>query len=220
MRSLHFIFIASAVLCMGSVTAATVSISSAAPTVDGADIANLGDGVDAGGDQGHVWNNRPHQGQSFTTGSNAAGYQIQAVTMRNLNNTVTNGPTFNVLVGTLSGTTFTQTGSTETGIAPNYAPNDYITFTFDTPLTLTANTTYAFLWGSNGSGFVTENTLDDSTYTGGTAISSGDNNVPDLNNVISRNVERIFHVDLVAIPEPSAALLGLLGGCFLLRRRR
>lgn len=202
-----------------SAGAATVTVSSTAPTVDNADIANDSGASDAGGNNGHIWSNRPHQGQSFTTGSNAGGYQLNAVTLKNLNNTA-GGATFNVVIGTLSGSTLTQVGSTETGVAPSYSPGNYITFTLDTPLTLSANTTYGFLWGSNGSGFVTVNNLDDSTYTGGTAISSGANNVPDLNNVIARNVDRVFHVDLVAVPEPSSlALLGL-GGLLIARRRR
>jgi hypothetical protein len=159
-------------LCCAS-HAATVSISALAPTVDGADIANDSGAADAGGDQRHMWSNRPHQGQTFVTGSNSLGYQLNSVTLKNRNNTITNGPTFNVVVGSFSGTVLTEIGSTETAVSPNYSPNDYITFAFDTTLTLGANTTYGFLWGSSGSGFVTVNNLDDSTYTGGTAISSG-----------------------------------------------
>jgi hypothetical protein len=205
--------------------AAIISVSTTAPLVDGADIANDNGAADAGGDQGHIWNNRPHQGQSFVTGSNAGGYTLNAVTMKNLNNTVTNAPTFNVVVGSLTTTgspeTLTQIGSTETGVAPNYVSGNYITFTFATPLTLNANTTYGFLWGSNSSGFVTVNNADDSTYTGGTAISSGDNNVPDLNNVLLRNVDRVFHVDMVEVPEPATIFVMMAAGLpALLKRRR
>lgn len=220
MKTTATILLASSVAMLGVSTAATVSISATAPTVDGADIANDNGTADAGGDQGHMWSNRPHQGQTFITGSNVAGYTLNAVTLKNLNNTVTQAPTFNVVVGSVSGTTMTQIGSTETAVAPNYAPGDYLTFSFDTPLTLNANTTYGFLWGSTAQGFVTVNNLDGSTFTGGTAISSGDNNVPDLGNLIDRNVDRVFHVDLDAIPEPSTALLGLAGIGLALRRRR
>ena len=160
------------------------------------------------------------RGQTFTTGSNVGGYQFNAVTLKNLNNNISNGPTHNVVIGSVSGTVMTQIGSTETAVAPNYTPGDYLTFTFDTPLTLSANTTYGFLWGTAASGFVTVNNPDGSTYSGGTAISSGDNNVPALGSLIDRNVDRVFHADLTAVPEPSStALLGLAGFVFSLRRR-
>ena len=221
------LLIATLVFVVGtSANAATVSINGALPTVDGADIANDNGTADAGGNQGHVWSNRPHQGQSFTTGSNAAGYQLSAVTLKNRNNNVTNGPTFNVVIGTLVGSTLTQIGATETAVAPNYSPGDYITFTLDTPITLAPNTAHGFLWGTAGQGFVTVNNLADATYAGGTALSSGDNNVPVLGNVIPRNVDRVFHADLTAIasasvPDPATATLALLGlGGLMMRRRR
>ena len=178
MKRISALILANSAAMLGLSTAATISISATAPTVDGADIANDNGAADAGGDQGHVWSNRPHQGQTFLTGSNAAGYTLNAVTMKNLNNNISNGPTHNVVFGSVTGTTLTQIGSTETAVAPNYAPGDYLTFSFDTPLTLNANTTYGFLYGSAAAGFVTVNNLDGSTYGGGTAISSGDNNVP------------------------------------------
>jgi len=205
--------------------AATVTVSATAPTVDGADIANDNGAADAGGNQGHIWDNRPHQGQSFLTGPNVAGYTLNAVTLKNRNNSVTSDPTFNVVVGTLttdgSPEVLAQIGSTETGVAPDYntTTKSYITFTFDTALTLSANTTYGFLWGSNGQGFVTANNLDDNTYGGGTAISSGDNNVPVLNNVLLRNVDRVFHVDMTAIPEPTTMLLITFAGGLVIHKR-
>ena len=54
----------------GGLHAATVSVSTTAPTVDGADIANDSGASDAdgSGDWGHMWSNRPHQGQTFVTG--------------------------------------------------------------------------------------------------------------------------------------------------------
>lgn len=200
--------------------AATVTVSNTAPVVDGADIANDNGSADGGGNQGHVWSNRPTQGQTFTTGSNAGGYQLNSVTLKNLNNTVTQNPTFSVVVGSVAGTVLTQIGSTESGVAPSYAPLDYITFNFDTPLTLNANTTYGFLWGSNSQGFVSVNNLDGSTYAGGTAISSGANSAPDLGNLIDRQMDRVFHADIETIPEASSSLLGLLGLAFAFRRRR
>ncbi len=190
-------------------SAGTISVSASAPAINDADIAQLAGSSDAGGDQGHIWSNRPHQGQSFTTAADSSGYLLKAVTMKNLNNSISNSPTFNLHVGTLTSTgspeTFAQIGSAETGVAPNYSPLDYITFTFDTPILLNPGTRYAYLWGSAASGFVSVNTLDDSSYSGGTAISSGDNNTPDDNNVILRNVDRVFHLDLEALAPTGVA---------------
>ncbi|MEZ5304668.1 MAG: hypothetical protein R3F11_29085 [Verrucomicrobiales bacterium] len=91
--------------------AGTMSSSAALPPINGADIANLsapgGDpaAYDPGGDQGHIWSNRPTQGQTFTTGSNPAGYLLRSVSLQNEENTNTgNTATFTVRVGTVSGT--------------------------------------------------------------------------------------------------------------------
>ena len=188
---------------IGLANAGTISVSPAPPIVDGADIAQLDGESDAGGDQGHMWGNRPHQGQSFTTGPSASGYVLNSITLKNLNNTISSAPTFNIRVGTLSADgspeTFTQIGTTETAVSPNYAPLDYITFTLTSPLTLAPNQLHAILWGSGSQGFVTVNNLDDASYDGGTAISSGDNNMPDYENVVLRNVDRVFHLDLETV---------------------
>ena len=197
-----------------SASAGTVTISGSLPAANEADIANDSGAVDAGGDQGHVWSNRPHQGQSFTTGPDAGGYLLKAVTLKNLNNRISNSPTFNIRVGTLTATgspeTFTQIGTTETAVAPSYAPLDYLTFTFSTPRSLDPNTLYAIMWGSAGSGFVSVNNFNDSGYLGGTAISSGDNNNPNYNNVILRNVDRVFHLDIETRAPSGVAEIGNL----------
>ena len=198
---------------IGPSLAGTVTIDPTPPTVDAADIAQLTGASDAGGDQGHLWSNRPHQGQSFTTGPDPSGYFLTSVTLQNLNNTIGTAPTFNIQVGTLTDTgspeTFTQVGTTETGVSPNYAPLDYITFTFDSPVQLDPNTRYAFLWGTSSQGFVTVNNLDDNSYADGTALSSGDNNVLDPANVILQNVDRVFHLNLEVVDSFDQDLDGL-----------
>ncbi|HOM16992.1 MAG TPA: hypothetical protein PLQ00_06655, partial [Thermoguttaceae bacterium] len=44
---------------LGQTQGAIMQVSQTAPTVDGADIAQLVGGQDLGGDQGHIWSNRP-----------------------------------------------------------------------------------------------------------------------------------------------------------------
>lgn len=76
--------------------AAPVSWSATAPTIDGADIANFTGasndaenishpGFGAGSDEGaYCAGNRPARGQTFTTGSDPAGYTLQAVTYQHV----------------------------------------------------------------------------------------------------------------------------------------
>ena len=93
---------------VGLSQAGTMSVSGTAPVVDGQDIAmlNVAGQYDTGGNEGHIWNNRPVQGQTFTTP--AAGVTLNAVTLFNRSNSVTNNTaTWTVRVGTVVGTTFT-----------------------------------------------------------------------------------------------------------------
>jgi hypothetical protein len=202
-----------------------ITISAAAPVPDADDISmlNATGQYDIGGDQGHLWSNRPAQGQTFTTGANAGGYLLNAVTLQNLNNTVATSPTFTLRVGSVSGTSFAGIASA-TGVAPAYVPLDFITFNLDAAIPLLANTEYGFDWGSNGSGFVTVNN-EDSNYLGGSAYSSGLDSIGDATIIPHSGAgagtgDRIFHLDIVAIPEPSSAALCLLGLALLVRRRR
>lgn len=205
MKKVTSLILTGSALMLGLSQAATITISATAPIVDGADIANNNGAVDAGGDLGHIWFNRPLQGQTFTTGNNVGGYLLNAVTLQNLNNTIAASPVFEVIVGAISGSVLTQIGSTETGVSGNYVPLDYLTFNFATPLSLGANTTYGFLWDTGSQGFVTVNNLDDTSDSGGTALSSGAGNTPDFNNVILRNVDRVFHLDLEALTPTGVA---------------
>jgi MYXO-CTERM domain-containing protein len=214
--------LASLAVTAGNLSAATMSVSSTAPTVNGADIAqlNVTGHLDPGGDEGHVWSNRPLQGQTFTTGSNPAGYLLNSVTMVNEENTVSNNTaTFEVRIGTVLGTVFAQVGTETSNNAFSYVPNDYITFNYTVPVALLPNTVYGFMWDTSGSGFTTWNNAN-TEYPGGEAFSSGGGGVADDNNLVFRGLDREFHLDIDAIPEPSATMLGLAGLAFLLRRRR
>jgi len=181
---------------------AIMSVSQTAPTVDGADIAQLVGGQDLGGDQGHIWSNRPVQGQTFTTGSYPGGYTLKAVTLQNLNNTTT-GTTFTIRVGEVNGTTFTPI-YIDTANAVPIVPGDYITFTFDVPVKLAPNRLYGFDVGAAGNGFVTSNTTNNMAYLGGVAYSSGANGVGGTTLTLHNGYppstvsgDRVFHLDMI-----------------------
>jgi hypothetical protein len=191
-------------------TAATLTASSAAPVVNGADIANLNSvgEFDPGGPTGHIWSDRPIQGQTFTT---AAGgpFFLNSVSLQNEENTVNNSTAlFTVRLGTIAGNTFTPVIS-ETATAPaSYVPNDYMTFSFTNPVALTPNTLYGFDFGTNGSGFTTWNNAD-STYPGGTAYSTGANGVPNNAALTFNGIDRIFHADISGAESFAAGAFGI-----------
>lgn len=213
--------------------AATLSVGAVAPTSDGADISNFTSGgsdalnVSGGGDDfTYVAGNRPAQGQSFTTGSDLSGYLLTSITVQHrdysagFNDDFQFG-TLTVRVGTVLAGTFSLISSDSVAITNanglfSDAGGEYLTFTFDTPIALAANTVYGFDWDNPGGYFEMNGTSSD-VYAGGSAYNSGaigDATATDLTG------DRVFHVDLAVIPEPSIALLGGLGVLGLLRRRR
>jgi hypothetical protein len=176
-----------------SAQAGIVYSTAGAPVLDGTDISQLVGTTDPGGDLGHIWGNRPHQGQSFTTGSNAGGYTVSAASLRNLSTALTTG-TWTVRLGTLSGSTFTPMFS-DTFSGVGIAANDYVTWRF-APVNLNPNTQYAFDVYTPGSGFISANAADDVAYAGGSATSNGSAGTPNDGAVINRAFDRVFHVDL------------------------
>ena len=224
-NSLAVLAVAAFILSSTSVNADLITISATAPTPDGDDISMLNavGQYDIGGNQGHIWFNRPVQGQSFTTGSNPGGYLLNAVTLQNLNNTIATSPTFTLRVGTISGTAFTSFGGA-TGVPASYVPLDFLTFNLDSSIPLSPNTLYGFDWGSNAQGFVTVNNAD-SNYPGGSAFSSGSGGVGNTAITLHEGAapnhgDRIFHLAISTIPEPSTVALSLMGLALLWRRQR
>lgn len=173
--------------------AATFSASASAPVVNGADIAQLVGATDPGGDLGHVWSDRPIHGQTFTTGSGGLGYSLSSFSMRSNS---ANGGTgaWTVRVGSVSGSTF-STIATEAAPGGAIAANNFVTWTLGAPVNLAPNTTYAFEVSTNGSGFVSANNPGN-VYAGGTAYSSGDNQVPNHAALTLHGFDRVFHVNL------------------------
>lgn len=224
--------LACAGLFVSTAAAGNITVSAMTPTVDGDDIAMLNSAgqFDPGGNEGHIWSNRPVQGQTFTTGSNPTGYTLSSITLQNEENTNGgNTATFTARIGTVSGTTFSAIASETSNNSISYVPNDYMTFNFDAQVQLDPDTQYGFDWTTDGAGFTTWANAD-SNYAGGEAFSSGANHIPNDANLQFRGVDRIFHLDIAAntaVPEPtSVAIWSLLGlglaafGYYRVRRQK
>lgn len=207
--------------------AAVITTSTTPPIPNGSDIFQLSGTTDPGGDLGHLWGDRPVQGQTFTTGSFVGGYLLDAFTLGNLGAQATPAAVWEGRVGTITGggttPTFTEIVENVTTAGPGaIAANSYVTFTLDTPVVLLPNTTYGFDLGVEGSGIVTANAADDTSYAGGSAYSmADDSDPPDTGTTTLRTFDRVFHVNLTQVPEPgSAAVVGVAALGLLARRRR
>lgn len=183
--------------------AALMSVSTTAPTVDGADIAQLTGGQTANNDYTAIWFNRPRQGQSFTTSSTPGIYELRAITLKhNWSTTWTTTGPWTIRIGVLDASNNLTVLHTETATGINLGGNEvYATWTLATPVPLLRNVQYVFDVFSAGYGMVTENSPSGSNpYTGGTAVSSGgirEGNpiFPDNPQTIS-NFDRVFHLDI------------------------
>ena len=217
-----------AALSLATSASAAVVVSSTTPTVDGGDQAlitttNLnGTGTKVYADADNNF------GQSFTTGSNVAGYEITGFSFQS--RTASSAPpgtkTFSIRVGSIDGEDFTtlrnETDHVQSGA---WAVDDWWTFTFDTPVTLAANTLYGVdgemtaASASHTTGIPYFRFASGSQYADGSKYSRADGD-PAVISSTSATLDSVFHVNMTAVPEPSAALLGALGFLALLRRRR
>ena len=196
-------------LTASSARAATMSSSATAPVVDGEDIANYG--TVTGTDK--WWNDAKvsgyPKGQTFTTGStevvlNALTYQITSTQKAEPTKT------YVIRVGTVSGSTLTEIIYTETATQTfTWNASEYMTWTLDSPLLLSANTTYGIDVGMTGStsawqtGIPYINRTADE-YAGGTRYMSGTTGLgigdSTMNNVSG---DMVFHLDFVHPMDPS-----------------
>jgi len=128
-----------------SAGAAVMAIGPAAPVVDGEDIANL---APATGSE-KLWTDTRAIGQTFTTGSQDV--VLDAITLQSAAGSLAT-KTYTLTIGTVSGTSYSAF-ATESGIVQSVdsVPDDYWTFTLDTPVTLSANTLYGFDLAMNSS---------------------------------------------------------------------
>ena len=188
-----------------SVDAVVMTNSSTPPTVDGADIAWLGTPTSSDKwwpDPATTYGNPGKTvGQSFTTGSedvllNAFTHQVTSATQPT--------KTYTIRVGSVSGTTFdvfhteTATQSFATSL------NDYWTWTFDTPVPLSANTLYGVDVGLTSSSSAWQTGIpyvhynsDSATYPGGTRFRTGTvgYGVGD-SSMGQTSGDRVFHLDM------------------------
>ena len=224
--------------------AATCSVSISAPAIDGEDIANYA--ASTGTDKWWPDNNATGspKGQTFTTDSD--GSILNSITFE-ISDTQKAEPTktYVMRLSTIDkvdpsdsstwvlNTFYTETAIQDTAqwigtdkatsIGVDAAP--FMTWSFDAPVTLAGNTEYALDIGmtdstsswSTGIPYI-KRTADE--YAGGTRYMSGTagGGIGDttMNNVSG---DRVFHLDMTAVPEPATlALLGL--GGLLIRRKR
>jgi len=213
--------------------AAIISVSTTAPTVDGADIANLV----APTASAPTFNDRPVQGQTFTTGSDL-GQQLNALTVMisETNGTVFEGwKDYRIRFGTPDSplTTLTPIINEVARYNPDLVTNTqyYFTFTLDTPIALAANTSYMFDVGVAGSQEGWQSGIPNihrsgDDYAGGSRTQGSNTNQADSNfNVNTQSGDLIFHADISAavVPEPASltVMMSVFGlGLLLTRRRR
>ena len=210
--------------------AANASFSTNAPTLGPDDIANLtgasGLGANvASGDPAATYlaDDRPVQGQSFTTGANPSGYLLTAVTLRHVTySTYALVPeltyTIRITRPQAAPPNSLSVLATETATVAVSTPNNiptidggntagtgsgrYVTFTFVNPIALSPNTTYGFdvTGGSTRHYWECDGTSSDA-YAGGSAYSTGANGVASL----TRTTRVGDHVFVVALARADTA---------------
>ncbi|MDT8390707.1 MAG: autotransporter-associated beta strand repeat-containing protein [Lentisphaeria bacterium] len=199
-RKLTTLFVVAFLFAAVSALAGTLTISGTTPTVDGGDIGNL---IWTDTATFKFWTDTPNPGQSFTTGS-AAGYKLNAYsTQASGSGTPASTRNYSLRVVGIDGanttTLATDTFSTNTA----WSAGDWFTWTLATPVLLSANTLYGVdvehtsggSW-SNGIPYMRINSSND--IPNGFYYERTDGDPSTLSATTGR--ERIFHVDMDAIP--------------------
>jgi len=176
----------------------TMSASATAPPILGADIANYA--ASTGTDK--WWNDSAAsgsaKGQTFTTGGTPL--LLKSVTYQTSSTAIAT-KTYVVRVGTVSGTAFSPIHSETFTQNFTWNPGEYMTWTFDSPIPLAANTTYGIdigmtastsAWGT-GIPYIH---FTGNAYAGGVRYSSGQNGVGTNTLSLTANNDRVFHIAL------------------------
>ena len=188
-----------------------MSASAKAPETDGADISNLGASTstdkwfigDAYGDPSSA------KGQSFKTGN--AEVVLKAITYQvTKNQQAAPVKTYVVRVGTVSGTNFTEIHKENATQDFLWRRNEYMTWTLEKPVRLSANTTYGIDVGMKDSTSIWETgipylTCTGNSYKDGQRYSSGKSGTGDKKVKLDGNRDRVFHLDLEGTGSTSPA---------------
>lgn len=184
--------------------AATMSASSTAPAVNGADIAFLG--TVTGNDKWFVENSAAGaaKGQTFTTGSlkvmlKSITYQVAA------GNGAAPTKTYVVRVGSVFSNIFTEIHRETATQTFAWSSGEFMTWTFATPVLLEANTVYGVDVGMTASTSAWQTgipyiNVGGNGYAGGARYSSGTNGVGTPQMTFVTNSDRIFHLDMDYLP--------------------
>jgi hypothetical protein len=197
------------VLAMVSAEGASLSVSTSAPTQDGADIYNL---VTPATGSDIINGDRAAAGQTFLTDGNTAGYTLSSLTIYNTRAVSTSGGTWNLRLGTVSGTTFT-TNMTDTvtvsgsALSLTGSGGDYITYTLTTPYRLLPNTLYGIDIVRTGAGNWLQYGETGNVFGDGQSYTSPPNGLGGPTVAFTSTQDRIFHLDMEALPSSGILFL-------------
>jgi autotransporter-associated beta strand protein len=200
----HRLLPALALACLAASTphsrAATMSASATAPAVNDEDIANIG--AATGTDKWFTGTSTDGaaKGQTFTTGG--ATVRLKSITYRIAENQKAEPTkTYAIRVGKVLGTNFTQIHSETATQNFTWNADEFMTWTFDTPVLLEPYTTYGIDVGmlSSTTGWQTGIpyiNLTDDDYPGGGRYSSGASGTGTTTVGYSIGSDRVFHLDI------------------------
>jgi hypothetical protein len=224
----QILLIAATILLFLTQANSAVTITSTTPTANNDDIINT-----SGSNAERFFTDTENVGQTFKTGTNQNGYKINGWSSR-LGNSIVDGKTqsfcFNLRLVEIISRNDTKTISIEKNHCIENAIwniGDWITWTFDNPITLDPNKLYGIdveMVDADES----ENGIPYLTYSNTNVYANGyrykfDDEDPTEINIPSGSRDRVFHIDMngiPSVPEPSSVFLLMTSFCFLLFSRR
>lgn len=229
--------LAAMIMPAASADAGTIIYSPTEPIFDANDIIQLATGAFATAPESYNGNinndnanyiasDRPAQGQTFT--ATDVG-QIESITVKSAGGFVNipGGTQLTLRINTVVGTTLTPI-YTDVAVLPESPESsnglsDYVTFTLATPLAVGSGVTYGFDFGNtagNPGFYFRIDGAADTSYSGGTAYSTGVRDGFGTTTAIFRQTDRTFGIGFSPVPEPTVALLSLMSGAAMMVMRR